>query len=171
MGANGQTLSGASGAAAVTDVTVAANVRYQLRETGGDPRYVQDDNRTDLQANPLATGSATCIRVDAQGNQIVGFSDGINGGVNVPIGTRVKCTLTNRTAQLILLKHVVNDHGGTATASNWTLAATPGGAPSPGSTPSPVSSATRTPSRRTRSSSAPTIRTRSPRPADPPATR
>ena len=135
VGANGQTLSGASGAAAVTDVTVSPNVRYQLRETGGDPRYVQDDNRTDLQANPLATGSATCIRIDAQGNPIVGFSDGINGGVDVPIGARVKCTLTNRTAQVVLLKHVVNDNGGTATASQWTLAATPSGAPIAGLNP------------------------------------
>ena len=104
---------GASGSAAATaDVT--PNARYQLFETGGDPRYVQTDNRTTLQSNPLSTGSATCIRVDADGASVPGsgFSDGINGGVNVPLGYRVACTFVNQTASLTLLKNVVNDNGG-----------------------------------------------------------
>ena len=105
---------GASGAAAVTNQLVTPNARYQLFENGGDPRYVQTDNRTNLQSNPLSTGSATCIRVDAQGAPWPndGFSDGINGGVNVPLGYRVACTIVNQTASLTLLKNVVNDNGG-----------------------------------------------------------
>ena len=54
-----------------------------------------------------------------------GYSDGINGGVNVPLGYRVACTFVNQTAGLTLLKNVVNDDGGTATASAWDLTATP----------------------------------------------
>ena len=54
-----------------------------------------------------------------------GFSDGINGGVNVPLGYRVACTFVNQTASLTLLKNVVNDNGGSATASAWDLTATP----------------------------------------------
>ncbi len=101
------------------------NITYQLAESGGDPRYVQDDNRTNLQTNPLSTGSMTCVQIDANGNVIAGYSDGINGGVSVPLGYSVRCTATNRTAPLILIKHVVNDNGGTATAASWNLTATP----------------------------------------------
>ena len=53
-----------------TGQPVTPNARYQLFETGGDPRYVQTDNRTNLQSNPLSTGSATCIRVDADGSAL-----------------------------------------------------------------------------------------------------
>ena len=110
-----------------TSQDVTPNARYQLFETGGDPRYVQTDNRTNLQSNPLSTGSATCIRVDANGDPWPdsGFSDGINGGVNVPLGYRVACTFVNQTAALTLLKNVVNDNGGSATPSAWDLTATP----------------------------------------------
>ena len=36
--------------------------------------------------------------------------------MNVPLGYRVACTLVNQTASLTLLKNVVNDNGGSATA-------------------------------------------------------
>ncbi|WP_156378892.1 VWA domain-containing protein [Microbacterium sp. Root61] len=119
--------SGKSGAPAVTNVKVIPDARYGLAESGGDPLYVQTDNRTDLQSNPGSTGSATCIRVDANGAPWAdsGYSDGINGGVNVPLGYRVACTFVNETAELTLLKHVVNDNGGTAAASAWELTAKP----------------------------------------------
>ncbi|MFK4834629.1 hypothetical protein ACI3KY_02750 [Microbacterium sp. ZW T2_14] len=106
---------------------VTPNARYQLFETNGSPLYAQTDNRTNLQSNPLSSGSATCIRVDGNGNPVQGsgFSDGINGGVNVPLGFNVACTLVNQTASLTLLKHVVNDNGGSATASEWKLTGTP----------------------------------------------
>ena len=72
-----------TGAPAITNALVTPNTTYQLAESGGDPRYVQDDNRTNLQTNPLSTGSMTCVQIDALGNVIPGFSDGINGGVSV----------------------------------------------------------------------------------------
>ena len=40
---------------------------------------------------------------------------------------RVRCTALNETAQLRLIKVVVNDNGGTAVPSDWTLNATPTG--------------------------------------------
>ncbi|HEX5859998.1 MAG TPA: hypothetical protein VFY91_17955 [Microbacterium sp.] len=129
---------GASGTPAVTGQIVTPNARYQLFEAGGDPRYAQVDNRTAQQSNPLSTGSATCIRVDAQGAPWPndGYSDGINGGVSVPLGYRVACTIVNQTASLTLLKTVVNDNGGTTAASAWDLTATP--APLAGLTPTTV---------------------------------
>ncbi|MEU1971682.1 hypothetical protein ABZ477_08490 [Microbacterium sp. NPDC019599] len=119
--------SGAAGSAAVTSQTVTPNARYQLFESGGDATYRQTDNRTALQSNPLSTGSATCIRVDENGDPFPGsgFSDGINGGVNVPLGFRVACTFVNQTADLTLLKRVVNDNGGGAVPSAWDLTGTP----------------------------------------------
>ncbi|HOQ53005.1 MAG TPA: hypothetical protein PLF56_05265, partial [Micropruina sp.] len=118
---------GTSGSAGATNVLVTPGVTYQLRESGGPPEYAQIDNRTNLESNPLSTGSMTCIEIDANGVQISGFSDGINGGVQVPIGSRVKCTAINQTAELRLAKEVVNDNGGTAVPSDWTLTATPTG--------------------------------------------
>ncbi|MGU3647046.1 VWA domain-containing protein [Microbacterium sp. C23T] len=119
--------SGSTGTAAVTNQPVTPDARYQLFEEDGDARYLQTDNRTSLQSNPASTGSATCIRVEADGDPWPGsgYSDGINGGVNVPLGFRVACTLTNQSAQLTLLKSVINDNGGDKTASDWQLTATP----------------------------------------------
>ena len=144
-----------------SDPDVTPNARYQLFETDGDPRYVQTDNRTNLQSNPLSTGSATCIRVDENGDPWPnsGFSDGINGGVNVPLGYRVACTFVNQTAGLTLLKNVVNDDGGTATADEWDLTATP--APLAGLSASTVEGSKR-PFRRARSRCDPTTCTPSP---------
>ncbi|TXK15967.1 DUF11 domain-containing protein [Microbacterium wangchenii] len=119
--------SGVDGAPGTTSQPVTPNARYQLFESGGDARYIQVDERTDLQSNPQSTGSATCIRVDENGDPYPnsGYSDGINGGVNVPLGYRVQCTFVNQDAQLTLLKTVVNDDGGSATADEWDLTATP----------------------------------------------
>lgn len=119
--------SGATGTDAVTNIDVTPTEHYQLAEDAGDPLYAQVDNRTDIQVSPHSTGSATCIRVNEDGSPFAGsaFSDGINGGVRVPLGYRVACTLVNETATLSLAKTVVNDDGGTAAPRDWTLTATP----------------------------------------------
>ncbi|HYN29713.1 MAG TPA: VWA domain-containing protein [Dermatophilaceae bacterium] len=118
---------GASGSVGATNVEVTPNVTYQLAESGGDPRYAQVDRRTDLQANPLSTGSMSCVEVTAAGAVIPGFSDGLNGGVNVPLGARVRCTATNQAASLTLRKVVENVNGGRAVPADWSLTATPTG--------------------------------------------
>ena len=48
-----------------------------------------------------------------------------SGSVNVVAGQNKTCTLTNddNAAGLTLIKHVVNDNGGTAVAGDWTLSA------------------------------------------------
>ncbi|MBD7917157.1 VWA domain-containing protein [Cellulomonas sp. Sa3CUA2] len=121
--------SGQAGTAVVTDQVVTPDVAYQLAESGGTPTYVQDDQRSDLESFPSSTGSWNCIRIAADGTQVPGFADGLNGGVVVPLATRVSCTATNRTAQLVLAKEVVNDDGGTAVAADFTLRAVPSGTP------------------------------------------
>ncbi|MBF0689050.1 MAG: VWA domain-containing protein [Cellulomonas sp.] len=134
---------GPAGAAAVTDQVVTPDVTYQLAESGGTPTYLQDDQRTDLESNPLSTGSWNCVRVAADGSTVPGFNDGLNGGVTVPLGTRVRCAATNRTAQIVLEKEVVNDSGGTAVVSDFTLRAVPSATPAvPGLTDVEVTGAT-----------------------------
>ena len=118
---------GASGSAAATNVQVTPLVTYQLAESGGDPAFAQVDSRTDLQSNPLSTGSMTCQEVNAAGVVIPGFSDGINGGVTVPLGARVRCVALNQTATMRLVKEIVNDNGGTAVPTDWSLTLTPTG--------------------------------------------
>ncbi|MBW9211783.1 VWA domain-containing protein, partial [Mumia sp. zg.B21] len=119
---------GTAGSAAVTDQVVTARVPYQLAESGGPPTYVQNDVRSS-DAYPSSTGSWACIRIDAEGAQIPGFADGLNGAVTVQFGVRVQCTATNQTGRLTLVKDVVNDGSGTAEPGDFTLSATPGDDP------------------------------------------
>ncbi|WP_350347366.1 hypothetical protein ABIQ69_12070 [Agromyces sp. G08B096] len=102
---------------------VTPNVRYPLVEDG-DPRYVQSILQGG-QPIPPSTGSWNCVQTDAQGNVVPGFSDGINGGVTVPLGFRVRCTAVNETATLTLLKIVDPIPGVSADPSEWDLTATP----------------------------------------------
>ncbi len=91
---------------------------YTLAESGGDPRYVQ---RAGANAVPIpgSTVSWQCVEIDANGNVIPGFADGLNGGVIVFIGLSVRCTAVNDTAQLTLIKNVINDNGGTAVPGDF----------------------------------------------------
>lgn len=108
-----------------TQVTgpVSPNVRYELGESG-PATYVQSVAPNAV-ITPPSTGSWVCVQLDAQGNVIPGFSDGLNGGVTVPLGASVRCAAINRTAFLVLEKHVTNDNGGEAGPEDFTLTATP----------------------------------------------
>lgn len=116
--------SGATGTPGATAL-VTPGVRYPLVESG-DGRYVQTV-RPGAVLVPPSTGSWQCEQVDADGTVVPGFNDGINGGVTVPLGFRVRCTSVNQSATLTLVKEVVNDDTGTAEPADWTLTATPTG--------------------------------------------
>ena len=91
-------ISGATGAAAVTGATVSAGT-YTLSESGGPAGY--------------SASLWTCT------NNVT-----VNGGqITLGNGASTICTITNsdQAARLTLVKQVVNTHGGTATATNWTL--------------------------------------------------
>ncbi|HRA06692.1 MAG TPA: hypothetical protein PKV13_08745 [Propionicimonas sp.] len=113
-----------TGTAALSGTTgISGNVAagtYQLAESAGSALYTQVDNRTTPLAYPLSTGSWVCTQANNPA-----FSGGDQGAVTIPVGANVECTATNRTAQLTLLKEVVNDHYGSATAGQWNLTATP----------------------------------------------
>ncbi|MBW9208018.1 hypothetical protein KV097_18925, partial [Mumia sp. zg.B17] len=108
--AEGPTLiTGATGSEAVTGATVDAG-GYELSEAGGPGGYVP--------------GDWTCT-----GGELEGIT------VTVPNGGDVTCTITNddQPATLTLVKEVVNDDGGSAVATEWTLSA---------DGPTPISGAT-----------------------------
>lgn len=114
---------GSAGTPAAT-APVTPGVRYPLIEEGGSPLYVQRILSGGAPIPP-STGSWECRQVDATGTVIPGFNDGINGGVTVPLGTRVRCTAVNETATLTMIKSVTNDDGGTAAPEDWELTAAP----------------------------------------------
>jgi fimbrial isopeptide formation D2 family protein len=92
-------ISGATGSGAVTNVPVQVG-DYDLSESGGPPGYTSSD--------------WVCVG---------GSQDGAT--VTVGAGEDVTCTINNddQPATLTLVKNVVNNHGGTAAPSDWTLSA------------------------------------------------
>ncbi|KRC42074.1 hypothetical protein ASE15_19060 [Oerskovia sp. Root22] len=116
--------SGVTGAPGAT-AEVTPGVIYPLNESGGDPNYVQ---ATGPNAVPIpgSTASWSCVELAADGTTVIpGFSDGLNGGVNVPFGRWIRCTAVNQTATLDLRKVVENEYGGEAVPADWSLTATP----------------------------------------------
>ncbi|WP_066582009.1 DUF7927 domain-containing protein [Cellulomonas timonensis] len=111
--------SGASGSSSAT-AEVSPAVRYELAESGGDPRYVPYLNP---EAAAGTTASWDCVQLDESGGVVPGYADGLNGGVTVPYGLIVRCTALNQISSLILVKEVVNDSGGQAVPADWTLRA------------------------------------------------
>ena len=116
----------AAGPTGTTGVSalVTPGARYTLAEAGGDPRYIQ---RAGANAVPIpgSTVSWQCVEIDANGNVVPGFADGLNGGVIVFVGLSVRCTAVNDTARLILIKNVINNNGGDAEPDDFFLTATP----------------------------------------------
>lgn len=118
-------LPGPAGTTGVTaDVTPQA--LYTLTESGGDPRYVPwvAESATLL---PGASGSWICAEVGPRGVPVGGFADGLDGGVQVHLGTHVDCTAYNDTVALTLRKVVDPALGGTLVPEDWTITATPTG--------------------------------------------
>lgn len=120
---------------------VTPGVVYELAESGGDPRYAQEDVRNPAQPRPRSTGSWHCFTTDANGNR-TGEYDGLNGGVVVGLGQHVECEARNRTATLSILKNVVNQYGLTAAPSAFSLTATPTGTVPAGLNPATVTGGT-----------------------------
>lgn len=103
-----------------TSAEVTPGATYVLSESGGDPRYVQVDERTRPLQYPASTGSWSCTDVITGENL-----GGAEGAISVPSGASVECEAVNQTASLTLLKHVADPLPGGDTADDWTLSADP----------------------------------------------
>src|SRR5205807_1113323 len=67
-----------------------------------------------------------------------GYASSLSAGCtgSIAVGQTKTCTVTNNDVQPVLtvIKHVINDNGGTATAANFTMSVT-GSSPAPASFP------------------------------------
>jgi hypothetical protein len=119
------------GTTGVTGI-ISSGTRYVLSETSV-PGYRQAV-RPDSTLAPGASGSWECTQVS--GNGLEDY-DGSDGTIVVQPGEHVACTAVNvpQPAALTLVKYVVNDHGGIAEPTDWTLTGTPDEAAVP---PGPV---------------------------------
>ncbi|MBK8755814.1 MAG: hypothetical protein IPM08_01495 [Actinomycetales bacterium] len=113
----------ATGPTPLTGVTGTADVdqdvnagTYTLSESGGPAGYL----------------ASAWVCVDAAGAPVAAPG----GSLTLALGANVTCTVTNNdlTAHLKLVKAVVNDNGGTAATTDWTLTATGPTAPFTGVT-------------------------------------
>ena len=111
---------GITGTPQTTDVPVTPLVPYALSESGGNQNYEQQDVDTDPTTRPWL-----CIEINELRDEQPGFIDGLGGVVRVSLGSRVRCTAYNQTAELRVRKDVVNDNGGTRGPGDWRLTATP----------------------------------------------
>jgi uncharacterized repeat protein (TIGR01451 family) len=116
-----------------------AGDRFQVKRNGsnvGDP--LDCDGSTDV---TVTAGQAYTITEGAAGatdlaNYDTSLSEGCSGTL-AHFGDTATCTITNRlkaAPKLTVIKHVVNDNGGTAAASAFTIAVS-GSSPSPASFP------------------------------------
>jgi hypothetical protein len=86
-----------------------------------------------LDGDPVSSGVAVNVtrvptppqRAGLAGYTFSGFSGACddNGDITVALGENKTCTLTNddQAGTLLVIKHVINDNGGTAVAGNFTL--------------------------------------------------
>ncbi|WP_146197059.1 DUF11 domain-containing protein [Serinibacter arcticus] len=103
---------GLSGAGSVTG-SVTPGVAHPLAETStaaGASEYVQ-------------TGAWSCVALNSSGAPVGTAWE--TSAVTVPLGAWTRCTVTNATAHLTLLKHVVSDSSPALPPSSWTLTADP----------------------------------------------
>ncbi|WP_405219293.1 hypothetical protein [Agrococcus sp. Ld7] len=103
--------SGVTGSAQAT-AAITPGAAYRLSESGGPATYVQAG------AWRCLDELAATVAVTPAGDVTVARS-----------GAQVTCTVTNQTARLTLLKSVVNDNGGSITAAQFPLTATPASSP------------------------------------------
>lgn len=107
---------GVSGSGAAT-APVTPVIRYELAEENGPAQYTQFVADGAVIGNG-STGTWACIQLDANGQPVPGgYTDGLNGGVRVPLGMWVQCTATNRTAEVTLVKQIP----GQQDVSDWLL--------------------------------------------------
>ena len=117
------------------------HVKSGSSDVAGSPKPGSENGDT----YTLDAGSYTVSEAGGpQGYTFVGFSDdcSASGTVTLQVGETKSCTLTNKDQpRLIVIKKVVNDNGGSATASQFTIKVT-GGNPNPSSFPGSESGTT-----------------------------
>ncbi|MCS4276185.1 hypothetical protein M2390_001357 [Mycetocola sp. BIGb0189] len=123
------TLKATPGGTGTSGVSVAVNPGTVVLSESGGPGEYRPVVAAGTTLVPGAVGSWVCERDSGSG--FAGIADGRNGSITVGWGDKLRCTVTNEAATLILSKVVLNGTDTHALPSSWTLSASrlsgPGG--------------------------------------------
>ena len=129
-------------------------IKHVVNDNGGSATASQwsmhiTSGGSDVSGSPFAGSEAGTTRTLSAGSYVVSESGGpsgytqigiagdcnTSGAVSLALGENKTCTITNNDVAptLTVIKHVVNDNGGSATASQWSMHITSGGSDVSGS--------------------------------------
>ena len=108
----------------LTVTKIVINDNGGTKQVSDFPLFVDGNSVTSGVKNTSTIGSHTVSETTDPGyTATIGGDCAANGSVTLAAGDDKTCTITNddKPAKLTVIKHVINDNGGTATAANFTL--------------------------------------------------
>lgn len=108
----------------LTVTKIVINDNGGTKQISDFPLFVDGNPVTSGAKNTSTIGSHTVSETSDPGyTATIGGDCAADGSVTLVAGDDKTCTITNddKAAKLIVIKHVINDNGGTATAANFTL--------------------------------------------------
>ena len=108
----------------LTVTKIVVNNNGGTKQVSDFPLFVDGNSVTSGVKNTSTIGSHTVSETTDPGyTATIGGDCAADGSITLAAGDDKTCTITNddKAAKLIVIKHVVNDNGGTATAANFTL--------------------------------------------------
>jgi Prealbumin-like fold domain len=105
--------------------TLSSSWKIHVRKAGTDVQGSPQDGSSSGTTYTLSAGTYTVDETNGPSGYNLTFSDACSttGDVTLKLGDDVTCTLTNNdiAPKLTVIKHVVNNDGGSATASAWSI--------------------------------------------------
>src|SRR6185369_3417741 len=108
----------------LTVTKIVVNDNGGAKQVSDFPLFVDGNSVTSGVKNTSTVGSHTVSETGDSGYTATISGDcAADGTITLAAGDDKSCTITNddKAAKLIVIKHVINDNGGTATAANFTL--------------------------------------------------
>ncbi|HET7113714.1 MAG TPA: hypothetical protein VFI57_08725, partial [Pyrinomonadaceae bacterium] len=108
----------------LTVTKIVVNNNGGTKQISDFPLFVDGNSVTSGVKNTSTVGAHTVSETtDAGYTATIGGDCAADGTITLAAGDDKSCTITNddKAAKLIVIKHVINDNGGTATAANFTL--------------------------------------------------
>ena len=108
----------------LTVTKIVTNNNGGTKQISDFPLFVDGNSVTSGVKNTSTIGSHTVSETSDPGyTATIGGDCAADGSITLAAGDDKSCTITNddKPAKLIVIKHVINDNGGTATAANFTL--------------------------------------------------
>jgi hypothetical protein len=108
----------------LTVTKIVVNNNGGTKQVSDFPLFVDSNSVTSGVKNTSTVGAHTVSETTDSGYAAtIGGDCAADGSITLAAGDDKACTITNddKAAKLIVIKHVINDNGGTATAANFTL--------------------------------------------------